>query len=71
MTPTVVNLKTLREKAGLTQAELAERASTRQATISRLETGETRMVQLDVLDRIASALGVEPGDLIVREGKRR
>ncbi len=50
----------------MTQAELAERASTRQATISRLETGETRMVQLDVLDRIARALGCHPRDLIVR-----
>jgi putative transcriptional regulator len=55
----------------MTQLQLAEKAGVRQATISELETGKTRRVDLDVLDRLCDALGVEPGDLLEREAKRR
>lgn len=44
-----------REKAGLTQAELAERANTTQATIARIERGDN--VSVDKLSSIARALG--------------
>ncbi|HEX9581614.1 MAG TPA: helix-turn-helix transcriptional regulator [Gemmatimonadales bacterium] len=64
MTPTVLNLRARRERAGLTQEALAERAGVRQATISDLETGKSRRIDLDILERIAKALGCEPGELI-------
>ena len=67
MSPIVVRIREVREARGLTQEMLAVRADTRQATISDLETGRTGRVDLDLLERIARALGVEPGELIVRE----
>jgi DNA-binding Xre family transcriptional regulator len=45
------------------------KAGVRQATISELESGKTRRVDLDVLDRLCRVLGVEPDDLLKR--KRR
>jgi putative transcriptional regulator len=71
VSPISVTLKEARKEAGLTQSELAEKAGVRQATISELETGNTRRVDLDVLDRLCDALGVEPGELLKREGKGR
>jgi transcriptional regulator with XRE-family HTH domain len=71
VSPISVTLRRAREMAGLTQQQLAEEAGVRQATISELETGKTRRVDLDVLDRLCGVLGVEPGDLLEREGKRR
>jgi transcriptional regulator with XRE-family HTH domain len=63
MTPLVLSLKSHREKAGLSQAELAEVVGVRQATISDLETGKSRRVELDLLERLASALGVKAAAL--------
>lgn len=40
----------------LTQGELAKRAKTRQATVSLLEGGQTRRVDLDVLHRVCAVL---------------
>lgn len=72
VSPISVTLERARRKAGLTQSQLADRADVRQATISELETGRARRVGLDVLDRLCKVLGVEPGDLLVRDrGKRR
>ena len=71
MLPISVVLKKARQDAGLTQLQLAEHAGVRQATISELETGKTRRVDLTVLERLCLALDVEPGDLLVREPKRR
>ncbi len=44
-----------REKAGLSQAQLAEKLGTDQASISRIETGQTNMT-VDTLARIAKVL---------------
>jgi DNA-binding Xre family transcriptional regulator len=72
MSPISVTLKQAREAAGLTQMALANLADVRQATISELETGKTRRVDLDVLDRLCAVLKVAPGELLVRKpGKRR
>ena len=65
MTPTVLNLAKLRREAGLTQAELAELAGTYQGTISNLESGKTRQIDLDLLDRVAVALKCKSTDLLV------
>jgi transcriptional regulator with XRE-family HTH domain len=69
MSPISVRLREAREEAGLTQTELAEKSGVRQATISELETGKTRRVDLDVLDRLCGALRLAPGDLLKRSRK--
>ena len=46
----------LRSEAGLTQAELAQRANTTQPVIARLESGaDTRMPSLTLLAKVATA----------------
>ena len=70
MSPLRLRIKELRQKAGLTQAVLAERVGGRSATINDLENDKSRRIELDLLERLAIALGVEPGDLIVREPKK-
>jgi len=46
-----------REKAGLSQSELAERIGSKQAVISRLEDADYEGHSLTMLQRIAAALG--------------
>lgn len=70
MTPmqlAIVNIRELRERAGLTQVELASRAGTSERAVNHLENGKTRRVDLDLLDRIARALKVEPSELVKRQ----
>jgi DNA-binding Xre family transcriptional regulator len=71
MTPVRLRLRELRDARGWTQAKLAREADLRQATISELETGSTQGVAFDTLDKLASALGVEPGDLLERDTRVR
>lgn len=52
-----------RNRAGMSQVELAERVPCTQSEISRIESGE-RSVSLDRLCQIARALGVEPAALL-------
>lgn len=63
----IVNIRELRERAGLTQVELASRAGTSERAVNHLENGKTRRVDLDLLDRIARALKVEPSELVKRQ----
>ena len=50
----------MRQKRGLTQYELAEKAHTTQPVIARLEKGsDSRIPSLDLLSRVAHALGKE------------
>jgi len=61
----------LREKAGISQADLAERVGTKQPNISRLENGEVAgLPSLDLLSRVASALGRRLEVRIVRSRTR-
>lgn len=76
MTPLRVQIKELRTAKKWTQQELADRAKVTRATVNRLENGRQSSIDLAVLERLAGALGVAPGLLIVaheREGtpKRR
>lgn len=71
MSPLRFRLRELRDSKGWSQARLADEAGTRQATISDIETGRARRVEIALMERLAIALGVEPGELIVREPKRR
>ncbi len=65
--PVYTQLRTLliesRERAGLTQAEVAKRLRRVQSFVSKYELGERR---LDVVDFIAvcDCLGVDPADLL-------
>ena len=47
-----------REKAGMTQQELAQKIGTRQANISRLEQGNYNFT-VEMLEKIANALGAQ------------
>lgn len=69
MTPIVLRLRELREVNGWSQAELARRARVNQAIISRLESGETGSISFRNLERLAAALGCDPGYLIVQTGR--
>ncbi len=76
MPPLQFRIKELREARGLSQAALAEHIGVRQATINDLENGHSRRDTLALLERLAHALRVEPGDLFerrpapARKGKR-
>ncbi|MGR9257806.1 helix-turn-helix domain-containing protein [Rhizobium leguminosarum] len=62
------NLRTLRQARKMSQEELAHRASVDRTYISSLE----RCVyspSIEVLDRLAAVLGVEPADLLRKSGK--
>jgi transcriptional regulator with XRE-family HTH domain len=60
--PTVPMLRPIRERAMLTQGELAERSGVAQATISHLESG--RPGRFVTIRRLASALDVSARYLI-------
>ena len=57
------NLRRLRHERGLTQAELSRRAKIALSYVGRLEAG-TSAPGIDLLDRLAAALGVTPADLL-------
>lgn len=59
----VKRLRALRQAAGLTQAQLAEKAGLDQSFISRLEQSKTDVSVTNML-AIAGALGVKPSDLL-------
>ncbi|MCD8186580.1 MAG: helix-turn-helix domain-containing protein [Rikenellaceae bacterium] len=56
-------IKTLRQRRGFSQEELAEKAGLSLRTIQRIENGETE-ARGDSLKRIAAALGVTPNEII-------
>jgi len=69
MTPLVLRIRELREQKGWSQAELARRAAVAQSMVSRLERGQLQSVHLPTLEKLAAALGCDPGLLITK--KRR
>jgi transcriptional regulator with XRE-family HTH domain len=64
--PIYLRVRELRQAKGLSQVELASKAKVRQATVSAIENEKTRRVDLDVLERLAIALDVDPGFLVAR-----
>jgi len=52
-------LRDLREKAGLTQADVAERLDKPQSFVAKYEGGERRLSAIEFVD-VVRALGVEP-----------
>lgn len=65
-----VNVIVGRARARLSQAELAERANVSRQTISRIERAATD-VGIEVVERIAIALGTTIGDLVVPLAEER
>ena len=69
MSPLALRIKELRAARGWSQRELSRRAEVRQATVSHLESRNVKTVDLSILERIAKALGCDPGYLIVKKRK--
>ncbi len=69
MTPIEIQIKELRDLRSWSQAELARRSGVGQSTVSRIEAGETSGISLGIVEKLASALGCDPGYLIVKKGK--
>jgi DNA-binding Xre family transcriptional regulator len=55
----------------MNQSELARQSGVSIVTINAMANNRTKQVSLATLDAISAALGVEPGELLEREGKRR
>jgi transcriptional regulator with XRE-family HTH domain len=64
MTPVSLRIQELREAKGLSQAQLARVSGVPQSTISRIEAGRTRALNLGHLERLAKALGVNAAVLV-------
>ena len=69
--PTLFQLAEILERKGLTQLEVARTAGVGLRTVARLCRNETAQVSLATLDKLATALKVEPGELIAREKRGR
>jgi transcriptional regulator with XRE-family HTH domain len=57
-------MKTLREKKGLTQEQLAKKAGVTEAYVSMLENRKRKAPSLPALQRLAKALGVPVTELL-------
>jgi transcriptional regulator with XRE-family HTH domain len=57
------NLRTARERLGLTQEEVAARSGVQAGEISRIERGK-RDPQVSTLEKIAAAVEMPPGRLL-------
>ncbi|MEZ0169511.1 helix-turn-helix domain-containing protein [Microvirga sp. TS319] len=63
------NIRKYRKAAGLSQEELAHRAEIDRTYISSIERS-VYGATIDVVDRLAKALGVEAADLLVKPRRR-
>ncbi len=64
-----MNLRRKRHDQHMTQEELAERAGLSARYVGAIERGDVS-ASVTVLGQIAEALGVEPGDLLRRPGRK-
>lgn len=55
----------------MSQSELSRRSGVSLTTINAMMLNKTKQVSLATLDALCSALEIEPGALLAREGKRR
>ena len=69
MTPIALRVKELREAKGWSQAELSDKAGIRRATVSAIENDQTTGIDFETLEKLARALEVDPGYLIVKRGR--
>jgi len=66
----VQELREAREKAGLTQEQMAARFDTKQTTISKIERGERRLDILGFVDW-CQITNTDPGELLSRIPRQR
>ncbi|MDO8500469.1 MAG: helix-turn-helix transcriptional regulator [Gemmatimonadaceae bacterium] len=71
MSPARFRLQEVIDAKGTSQSQLSRDSGVSFATISRMCRNVTAQVSLATLDKLASALNVEVGDLIQREPKGR
>lgn len=64
---TIVNIEQRRNDLNMTQAKLAEKVGITQGAISMIERGE-RVPSLDVIIKLAEALGCTVDELIDKKG---
>ncbi len=64
--PITLRVGDVARRQGLTIKALAERAGLAYNTAHALATGRVIRIDLDTLDRVCAALGVEPGELFIR-----
>ncbi len=57
------NLRRSRQRAGLSQEELGERAELHRTEVGRLERGD-RIPRIDTLLRLAGAMAIPPAELV-------
>ena len=58
-------------KDEMSQSELSRRSGVSMTTINAIVLNKTKQVSLATLDAVCGALGVEPGQLLEREPKKR
>lgn len=69
--PLTFRVRELRDLKGWSQAELARRADIRPATLSAIETNQTKGVDFETLEALGAALGCDPALLIVSTPARK
>ncbi len=69
--PARFQLREIIDSLGLTQSEVARRAGVSYPTINAMYGNRATQVLLETLDKVATAIGKQPGDLIVRAGNER
>ena len=65
-----IRIRELRELKGWSQAELARQSGVGQASVSRIEGGETSGISLGIVEKLARALGCDPAYLITERRDR-
>lgn len=58
------NIKKYRAKLGFTQEDLVKKSSVKYTTLSKIESGVIKMPSVQIVAKIAKALGVSIEDLI-------
>lgn len=66
-----IRLADLLEERGKTLYWLAKQTGLRYATLWQMSRNEVSLVNLKTLDKICTALGVEPGEVLVQTHKRK
>ena len=69
--PTRFRLQEILDNLPISQRELSRKSGVSPTTINRMCSNLTAQVSLATLDALSAVLGVEPGELIEREPKRR
>lgn len=61
----VLNIKRLREEKGMTQEQLAEKASVNRSLLNQLETGKLKNTSINTLQKIADTLNCKITELFI------